>query len=85
MARYNLYIKPSAVKEIEAIPKKDRLRIIEKIKGLAENPRTPGCEKISGRDRFRIRQGRYRILYSVDDLDLVIRVVKVGHRREIYR
>jgi mRNA interferase RelE/StbE len=78
-------IKPSAAREIEDTPKKDRLRIIKRIKGLSSNPRAPGCEKLSGEDKYRVRQGQYRIVYAISDADLTIVVVKVGHRREIYR
>lgn len=85
MAKYRILIKPSAVKEIEAIPlKKDRQRIIERIRKLALNPRPPGCEKLSGQNKYRLRQGRYRILYSIQDRDLIVCVVKVGHRKEVY-
>lgn len=85
MANYRILIKPSAVKEIEAIPlKKDRQRIIERIGKLAVNPRPFGCEKLSGQDKYRLRQGRYRILYSIADQDLVVQVVKVGHRKDVY-
>jgi mRNA interferase RelE/StbE len=84
--RYSILIKPSAVKEIEAIPlKKDRRRIVERIGDLAENPRPPGCEKLSGQDKYRLRQGRYRILYSIEDKDLLVYVVKVAHRKDVYR
>ena len=85
MAKYNILIKPSAVKEIENIPRKDRLRIIQKIQGLANLPRPQGCEKLTGENRYRIRQGVYRIVYSVSDRDLHIIVVKVGHRRDVYK
>ena len=85
MENYSLFIKPSAAKEIEAIPKKDRPRIISRIQSLAIDPRSPGCEKLSGEDKYRIRQGLYRILYTINDYELIISVVKVGHRREIYR
>ncbi len=86
MARYKLLIKPSAVKEIEAISrKKDRQRIIERIQNLAANPRPEGCQKLSGRERYRLRQGSYRIVYSVEDDTLVVYVVRVGHRKDIYR
>lgn len=86
MPRYSILIKPSAVKEIEAIPlKKDRRRIVERIGDLAENPRPPGCEKLSGQDKYRLRQGRYRILYSIEDKDLLVYVVKVAHRKDVYR
>jgi mRNA interferase RelE/StbE len=85
VAKYNILIKPSAVKEIENIPRKDRLRIIQKIRGLANNPRPQGCEKLTGENRYRIRQGVYRVVYSVADRELHIIVVKVGHRRNIYK
>lgn len=84
MARYSLFIKPSAAKEIEALPKKDRLKIILRIQGLAADPRPPGCEKLSGNDTYRVRQGLYRILYTINDNELIISVVNVGHRREVY-
>ena len=85
MASYKVYIKPSAVKEIEALPKKDRIRVIQKIKGLSTDPRPIGCEKLTGGDKYRIRQGRYRIVYALEDKELVVIVVKVGHRRDIYK
>ncbi len=85
MASYRLSIKPSAAKEIEALPKNDRLRVIKRIKGLAENPRPSGCEKLSGNDEYRVRQGQYRIVYSISDEELVVLVVKVANRHEVYR
>jgi mRNA interferase RelE/StbE len=85
VAKYSLLIKPSAVKEIEAIPsKKDRQRIVDRILKLQDNPRPPGCEKLSGQDKYRVRQGRYRIAYAIEDDDLLIYVVKVGHRKDVY-
>ena len=86
MARSRLLIKPSAVKDIEAIPsKRDRQRVVERISKLAEDPRPSGSEKISGQDKYRVRQGRYRILYAIEDQDLLVQVVKVGHRQDVYR
>lgn len=86
MGRYSVSIKPSAVKEIEAIPtKKDRRQIVQKIRRLADDPRPPGCQKLSGRDRYRLRHGRYRIIYAVHDQELVVYVVKVGARKDVYR
>jgi len=86
VARFEILIKRSAAKEIEAISrKKDRQRIVQKIRQLAEDPRPPGCQKLSGRDRYRIRQGPYRIVYSVEDDRLIVYVVKVGHRSDVYR
>ena len=85
MASYKLYIKPSAVKEIESLPKKDRIRIVQKIQGLTTDPRLPGCEKLTGDDKYRVRQGRYRIVYSIKDQELIVIVVKVGHRKDVYK
>jgi len=86
VASYKLLIKPSAAKEIESAPKKDRLRIIKRIQDLSSDPRPPGCEKLSGHDdQYRVRQGTYRIVYTISDAGLVICIVKVGHRKEVYR
>jgi len=85
VASYRLFIKPSAAKEIEALPKKDRLRIIDRIQALSENPRPPGSEKLSGHDKYRVRQGQFRIVYSVSDEEVVVCVVRVAHRREVCR
>ncbi len=86
MARSRLLIKPSAVKEIEAIPlKRERRRLVERIARLAENPRPVGVEKLSGQEKYRLRQGRYRILYLIEDQNLLVYVVKVGHRKDVYR
>lgn len=86
MASSSLQIKPSAAKELEALPKKDRRRVAARIQALAADPRPPGCEKLAGQDNlYRVRQGRYRILCTVDDTALVVVVYKIGHRREVYR
>ena len=83
---YRVEIKKSAAKEIRAISrKKDRQRVIERIAALAEDPRPPGCTKLSGREAYRVRQGEYRIVYTVEDDALVVEVVKVGHRRDVYQ
>ena len=86
MARFEVLIKRSAVKEIESIPrKKDRQHVVGRIRQLADDPRPPGCRKLSGRDRYRIRRGPYRIVYAIEDERLIVYVVKVGHRRDVYR
>jgi len=87
VASYRVLIKPSAAKEIEAVdPKKDRQRIVAGIRSLADDPRPPGCEKLAGQDdRYRIRGGRYRVIYSVGDGELLVVVVRVGHRKAVYR
>lgn len=85
MANYKILIKASAAKELEELPKKDNARIIDRIKSLADNPRPAGAEKLTGINRYRVRQGDYRILYEVYDNEIVVMVVKIGHRREVYR
>ncbi len=85
MANYDLRIKSSAVKELEALQPKDRRRIVNEIQGLASEPRPPGCEKLSRQDRYRIRQGDFRILYEIQDTEVTVVVVKIGHRRDVYR
>ncbi len=86
MGRFEVLIKRSAVKEIEAISrKKDRQRVVRKIRRLADDPRPPGCRKLSGRDRYRIRLGSYRIVYAIGDERPIVYVVKVGHRADVYR
>jgi mRNA interferase RelE/StbE len=85
VASYRIEIKRSAVKELAAIPAKDRRRIATKIQSLAGNPRLTGCEKLSGHDKYRIRQGNYRILYTIEDDVLAVTVIKIGDRRDVYR
>ncbi len=85
MAKYKIKIKASAVKELNKIPKKYLQRITNKILGLADNPRPQNCEKLSGQERYRIRQGNYRVIYSIEDYILTIYVVKIGHRKDIYK
>ena len=86
MAKYKLRIKKSAAKELESVPRKnDRRRIVSRIQALAENPRPQGCKKLSGSERYRIRQGSYRIIYAIEDEELIIYVVKIGDRKSVYR
>lgn len=86
MARYRLRIKKSAIKDIEAIANKaDRRRIIKRIESLVDNPRQHGAQKLSGFDHYRVRQGRYRILYTIRDQELMVYVIEVADRKDIYR
>jgi mRNA interferase RelE/StbE len=85
MAEYSIYFKESVEKELKAIPKQDIKKVLNRIATLAIEPRPMGCEKLTGQERYRLRQGRYRIVYSIQDKELVISVVKVGHRRDVYR
>jgi len=86
VASYELLIKPSAALELGAVGRKsDRTKVVERIHGLKTDPRPPGCEKLTGQARYRIRQGAFRILYLVDDDERSVTVVKIGHRRGVYR
>ena len=85
MANYKIFIKPSAKKELESLPQNDLNKIVEKIKNLSINPRPHGAEKLSGDDKYRVRQANYRILYTIKDDKLIVIVIKIGHRRDIYR
>ena len=85
MAAYKILFKKSIQKDFNSIPKKDLNKIIDRIKLLGEDPRLPGCEKLTGQQRYRLRQERYRILYSIQDDELTVWVVKIGHRKDIYR
>lgn len=85
MATYRVEFRKSVQKDLRAIPKQDQIRILRRISLLADEPRPVGCKKISGQERFRLRQGNYRILYEIKDLLLVVTVVEVGDRRDVYR
>ena len=85
MASYRIVFKKSITKDLRPIPKKDIQRILKCIDGLTEDPRPTGVEKLSGDEKYRIRQGNYRILYMIEDEIITITIVKVGHRRDIYR
>ena len=85
MASYRLVIRRSAGKEIEALPPRDRRRVVTKIQSLATNPRPVGSERFSGEEKYRLREGDYRILYEIVDRELIVTVVKVGNRRDVYR
>jgi mRNA interferase RelE/StbE len=85
MAEYEIYFKGSVEKDFRTIPKKDLRKIIRRIEALSEDPRPSGHEKLTGRERYRVRQGLYRIIYSIQDKELTIWVVKVGHRKNVYR
>jgi mRNA interferase RelE/StbE len=85
VANYRILIKRSAAKELEALPLKDRRRIVHRIRGLARTPRPVGAEKLSGEDKYRVRQGDYRILFTIDDAERAVMVVKIGQRGDVYR
>ena len=86
MARYRVFIKPPASKELEALgTRRDRRRLVQRILALAEDPRPPGSQKLSGAEKYRLRCGVYRVVYTISDTDLAVRVVKVGHRSDVCR
>lgn len=85
MASYSVLLTKSAAKELETVPTKDRRRIVTKIGSLTHNPRPVGVEKLSGDEKYRIRQGDYRILYEIVNAELIVTVVRIGNRREVYR
>ncbi|UCE40873.1 MAG: type II toxin-antitoxin system RelE/ParE family toxin [Candidatus Aminicenantes bacterium] len=85
MANYNILIKESAAKELGKIPKKNLNHIISKIQSLAKNPRPHGAKRLSAQERYRIRQGDYRIVYSIQDEDLTGQIYKIAHKQDVYR
>lgn len=85
MASYSLVLKKSVYKDLDPIPKKDVQAIMKAMKSLSENPRPVQSKKLSGDEKYRLRCGNYRILYEINDVEVVICVVKVGHRRNVYR
>jgi mRNA interferase RelE/StbE len=84
MAQYKVFFKKSVEKDFKSIPKKELLKILSKIESLQDNPRPFGCEKLTGQERYRLHQGNYRIVYSIQDYELTVWVVRIGHRKEIY-
>jgi mRNA interferase RelE/StbE len=85
MGKYKVLIRRSAADELGSIPKKDLRRIVEKIRSLEDEPRPHGYENLSAQERYRIRQGDYRIVYSITDAGKIVEIFKVGHRSEIYK
>ncbi len=84
MESYKVLIRRSAADELGRIPQKDLRRIVVRIEKLAAEPRPDGCEKLSGQERYRIRQGDYRVVYSIDDSTRTVEIFKIGHRSEVY-
>ena len=85
MASYSLAFKKSVAKDLLSIPNQDVKRILKRIESLRENPRVKGSVKLSGQEQYRIRQGVYRIVYEIKDKELIVLVVKVGHRSKVYK
>ena len=85
MAAYKVYFRESVENDFTAVPKKDLVKILRRIETLPKNPRPLGCEKLTGQERYRVRQGRYRIVYSIQEDVVTVWIVKVGHRKDVYR
>jgi len=85
VARFELVVRPSVLKDTKDIPAAVMKKILQRMEGLRENPRPPGCVKLAGMEYYRIRQGNYRIIYEIVDQQLIVVVVKVAHRRDVYR
>lgn len=85
MAAYELVFRKSAAKELRSVPKGDLQRILKRIEGLTDNPRSAEAERLTGRDLYRIRQGAYRIVYEIADDRLIVTIVRIPHRRNVYR
>jgi len=85
MAGYEILFKESVWKDLKKVPKKNLKKILSRIEKLKDDPRPSGCEKLAGQELYRVRQGIYRIVYSIQDSELTIWVIKVGHRSSVYR
>lgn len=83
--RYELRVRPSVAKDLRGLPKADIERILARMETLRDDPRAPGCEKLSGAELYRARQGVYRIVYEIHDACIVVEVIRVGHRSDVYR
>jgi mRNA interferase RelE/StbE len=84
MAEYEILFKESVLKDLKKIPKNDLKKILSRIEKLGDDPRSMGCEKLTGEELYRIRQGNYRIVYSIQDNELTVWIIKVGHRKDVY-
>jgi mRNA interferase RelE/StbE len=85
MERYRVVFRKSVAKDLRRVPNRDLQRILAAIESLAEEPRPSGIEKLSGEEKYRVRQGNYRIIYEINDDEIVVVVVKIGHRKDVYR
>ena len=85
MGKYRVLFRKSVARDLRPIPNRDLQKILPTIESLSEDPRPSGIEKLSGQDRYRIRQGYYRIIYEVNDEEVVVVIIKAGHRKDVYR
>ena len=85
MEKYKISIRKSAVKELESLSKDILTKLVSRIRSLGDNPRPSGSQKLSTKEQYRLRQGDYRIIYSIQDNEKAIQIVKIGHRKDVYR
>jgi len=85
MARYKITFKKSVAKDLRKIAKTEVRRILTRIDALADDPRGDGCAKLSAQERYRVRVGLYRIIYEIRDSKLIVQVIKVAHRSNVYK
>ena len=85
MGKYKIVFRKSVARDMRGIPSRDLRRILKTIDSLSGDPRPAGAERLSGQERYRVRQGNYRIIYEINDKEVIVIVVKVGHRRDVYR
>jgi mRNA interferase RelE/StbE len=85
MGKYKIIFRKSVAQDMRRIPNRDLRRILAAIDSLSEEPRPPGVEILSGQEKYRVRQGNYRIIYEISDKSVIVVVVKVGHRKDVYR
>ena len=85
MALYNIVFKKSVTKDVKSIPKKDLKKILVRIKKLEKTPRPKGVEKLTNQEQYRVRQEKYRILYTIEDTIICITIIKIGHRKSVYK
>lgn len=85
MAEYEIFFKKSVYKDLKKIPKNDLIKILARIENLSDDPRPTGCEKLTDQEFYRIRQGKYRIVYSIQDNELTVWIIKIAHRKSVYR
>ena len=85
MGKYKVVFRKSVALDLRRIPNRDLRKILATIESLSEEPRPSGIEKLSGQEKYRVRQGNYRIVYEINDDEIIVVVVKVGHRKDVYR
>ena len=85
MGKYKILFRKSVARDMRRIQNRDLRRILKTIESLSDDPRPAGAERLSGQERYRLRQGSYRVIYEINDEEIIVVVVKVGHRKDVYR